>query len=445
MTREPPAGRRFRDIIAVLKSSEHYTHTNRTMMQGAPFLMSRGGSNIIPVGAAYRASARGARSNDAARSNASSRRYAQRSYGSAFGISSHAVGESSSSVRGLDYSQSLDPFEGDSFARKERSRFSRVTRSGSIEPLDAGAFDGDKQASFAARSKVSTRPARSSRSSASPARASGINLTAFSAFDDLDEQLFGSKDARIARGASDRGSKSASVRAAVEVFDPDDAEDEDNRSLVSGRRSKRDRRDKSKAKAKAEKMFNRQFGSDAPSGAEAGSRAAVYKGEMGHNHKRAFADLGGFSEKRGDSSRRAHREKQEKARRGAPVVVYVAGALICIAVAVLFLYPTAQQFYIEVRTQDKLQAEYSQIAERNAAIQSDIDRLSTDEGIQDAAREQLGWVVAGETAGVVSGLDGEGSSESSNAVYAQVDADSVKTPETWYSSVLDPIFGYSDN
>ncbi len=407
--------------------------------------MSRGGSNIIPVGAAYRASARGALSDDAARSSASSRRYAQRSYGSSFGVSSHAVGENPTSVRGLDYSQSLDPFKGDSFTRKERSRFSKVTRSGRIEPLDAGAYGGDEQASFAAASKVSTRRVRSSRSSSSNTRASGINLTAFSAFDDLDEQLFGTENARVARTSSDRKSRSTSVRAAVEVFDPNDAEDEDERSSTSARRFKKDRRDKSKAKAKAEKMFNRQFGSDASSSGEAGSRAAVYKGEMGHSHKRAFADLGGFSEKRGNSPRRAHREKQAKARRGAPVAVYVIGALICVAVAVLFLYPTAQQFYTEVRTQDKLQAEYSQIAERNAAIQSDIDRLSTDEGIQDAAREQLGWVVAGETAGVVSGLDGEGASESSSAVYAQVDANSVKTPETWYSSVLDPIFGYSDN
>ncbi len=63
--------------------------------------------------------------------------------------------------------------------------------------------------------------------------------------------------------------------------------------------------------------------------------------------------------------------------------------LICIAAALWFLYPMAQQYYVGLRTQDKLEAEYALLSERNAAIQSDIDRLSTDEGIEDVAREQL--------------------------------------------------------
>ena len=40
-----------------------------------------------------------------------------------------------SSARGLDYSQSLDLFSSDRFARGERARFSKVTRSGRIQPI----------------------------------------------------------------------------------------------------------------------------------------------------------------------------------------------------------------------------------------------------------------------------------------------------------------------
>ena len=104
----------------------------------------------------------------------------------------------------------------------------------------------------------------------------------------------------------------------------------------------------------------------------------------------------------------------------------------------------AQQYYVGLRTQDKLEAEYALLSERNAAIQSDIDRLSTDEGIEDVAREQLGWVSKGETAGVVVGLSEDESSSTPDTVHAQIDSASVKTPDTWYSGVLDPIFGYSD-
>ena len=82
------------------------------------------------------------------------------------------------------------------------------------------------------------------------------------------------------------------------MFDPDDIENDEDETSYGSRLSKKERRQKSKAKAKAEKLFNRQFGGDAGAPAQVGSRAAVYKGEMGRNHKRAFNDLGGSSEGR---------------------------------------------------------------------------------------------------------------------------------------------------
>ncbi len=211
-----------------------------------------------------------------------------------------------SSARGLDYSQSLDSFSSDRFARGERARFSKVTRSGRIQPIVEPTPD-DREASFAANSRVSSRPARSSRSASGrkASRPSGFDLGAFSAFDDLDEQLFGDGSARLNSRRSSRTGESrnscgasAQPRAAVEVFDPDDIENDEDETSYGSRLSKKERRQKSKAKAKAEKLFNRQFGGDAGAPAQAGSRAAVYKGEMGRNHKRAFNDLGGSSEGR---------------------------------------------------------------------------------------------------------------------------------------------------
>ena len=421
--------------------------------------MSRNSSNIISFDGSSRASSRASRDvveSRAARYDESASMRGRDVYASSGRVSSHAVGEISS-ARGLDYSQSLDSFSSDRFARGERARFSKVTRSGRIQPIVEPTPYDDREASFAANSRVSSRPARSSRSASGrkASRPSGFDLGAFSAFDDLDEQLFGDGSARLnsrrsSRSDESRNSRGASAqpRAAVEVFDPDDIENDEDETSYGSRLSKKERRQKSKAKAKAEKLFNRQFGGDAGAPAQAGSRAAVYKGEMGRNHKRAFNDLGGSSEGRsargGRGAAATSRASQTKAHLSAPIWVYALGILICIAAALWFLYPMAQQYYVGLRTQDKLEAEYALLSERNAAIQSDIDRLSTDEGIEDVAREQLGWVSKGETAGVVVGLSEDETSSAPDTVHSQIDSASVKTPDTWYSGVLDPLFGYSD-
>ena len=47
----------------------------------------------------------------------------------------------------------------------------------------------------------------------------------------------------------------------------------------------------------------------------------------------------------------------------------------------------------------------------------------------------------GENAVYVKGLD----TSHTDAVYADVVAGTVPAPDTWYSAVLDPIFGYSSS
>lgn len=231
-------------------------------------------------------------------------------------------------------------------------------------------------------------------------------------------------------------------RAAVEVFDESDLKDEEETQSAKARRKK-----KGKAKAKAEKMFMRQFGSDTGAFAQAGSRAAVYKGEMGRKHKRAFADLlDGALSHAPHGVGLPHRSASDgEKRRGIPLKLAIAGAVVaCLVLSAAFLYSPAKQFYHETRTHDRLQAEYDALQERNDSIQSSIDHLSTDEGMEDEAREQLGWVEAGETAVHVEGLPEDVVKEKKEAVYVQVANGSIPTPDTWYSAVLDPIFGYVD-
>ncbi|MFR3272737.1 MAG: hypothetical protein ACLTQI_02120 [Slackia sp.] len=139
-------------------------------------------------------------------------------------------------------------------------------------------------------------------------------------------------------------------RAAVEAYEREG----DERS----RRSSSDRR-KARAKQRAEKMFTRQFGADDRDRQET-SRAAVYKAEMGKNHKRAFENLGGSasSRKRASSSS----EGKKTMRIVTPRLAIVLGSLLCIVMALVFLYPTTRQYYLELREQSRLQAEYDALS-----------------------------------------------------------------------------------
>ena len=55
------------------------------------------------------------------------------------------------------------------------------------------------------------------------------------------------------------------------------------------------------------------------------------------------------------------------------------------------------------------------------------------------ARTQLGWVSEGEHAVSVSGLNHERES----SFYGNILSEDIELPDTWYSGVLDPLFGVS--
>lgn len=77
---------------------------------------------------------------------------------------------------------------------------------------------------------------------------------------------------------------------------------------------------------------------------------------------------------------------------------FMVGAVVaaCLVLSFMFLYGPAQQYYCSVRDHDKLAIEYAALSDRNNALQTDVDSLQTDAGIEQRAHDQLGWVKQGE-------------------------------------------------
>lgn len=191
------------------------------------------------------------------------------------------------------------------------------------------------------------------------------------------------------------------------------------------------------AKDKADRKFARQYGGngDAAPG-EGGSRAAVYKGEMGSAHRRSSRMQ---NEESSSAARRTRGGSQKAAARlvRKPWFIATAVTAFCLVFTVSFLYPSAAQLYHSVRERDQLQAEYAAIEQRNDSIQASVDALSTDAGVEDRAHQEFGWVSKGENAVTVYGLD----LDDDSTFTASIVPGSIPAPETWYSKLLDPIFG----
>lgn len=132
--------------------------------------------------------------------------------------------------------------------------------------------------------------------------------------------------------------------------------------------------------------------------------------------------------------------KRQRFSRSALVYGLIA-AVACFALAFVVVYPAARDYYVMMRTTAQQQAEYEALTERQDYIQAEIDRLSTDEGIEDEASKEFGWVKEGDNAVYVNGLD----PSDEDPVYADVLAGSVPAPATWYSGLLDPLFGVDPN
>lgn len=342
-----------------------------------------------------------------------------------------------------DRSHSLD-------SSRYATRDARSSRTGHSSREYSGSYaaartrrDSDYAARAAERLRYSEDDAREIRSRYAGEGARGEFQSR--SFDGARETRSSSYDSR--RPASDRGSiggraYSAQSRDAYansrlawdDSLDGEDAEQEEREPEMLSRFEKLKRKH---AKDKADRKFARQYGGGDTAPGEGGSRAAVYKGEMGSAHRRSSRmqnEASSASSRRtrgGDSQKPAARLVRK------PWFIATAVTAFCLVFTVSFLYPSAAQLYHSVRERDQLQAEYAAIEQRNDSIQATVDALSTDAGVEDRAHQEFGWVSKGENAVTVYGLD----LDSDSTFTASIVPGSIPAPETWYSKLLDPIFG----
>ena len=137
--------------------------------------------------------------------------------------------------------------------------------------------------------------------------------------------------------------------------------------------------------------------------------------------------------KRGRATARKERVKRapnpERRRR------LLIGLAVVVAVIAMLYRPT-RDLYIAWRTGYTLESRYEALAEENEQLNSDIDRLMTHEGIEDAARER-GYVMPGETSVKVEGLENVTETDETEA-----SENSGELP--WYIHVGDAIFFFSE-
>ncbi len=265
-------------------------------------------------------------------------------------------------------------------------------------------------------------------------------------FDGARETRSSSYDSR--RSASDRGpiggraysaqSRDAYADSRLAWDDSLDEEGVEQEELEPETLSRFEKLKRKHAKDKADRKFARQYGGngDAASG-EGGSRAAVYKGEMGSAHRRSSRMQNEESSSASRRTRGGDSRKPAARLVRKPWFIAAAVAAFCLVFTVSFLYPSAAQLYHSVRERDQLQAEYAAIEQRNDSIQASVDALSTDAGVEDRAHQEFGWVSKGENAVTVYGLD----LDDDSTFTASIVPGSIPAPETWYSKLLDPIFG----
>ncbi len=197
--------------------------------------------------------------------------------------------------------------------------------------------------------------------------------------------------------------------------------------------------------AKAERQFNKTFGTDEPvkPGPDQSSRPALYEMKMGKNHKRSarMQSSATSKKKRGFFARFVSLFAFLDPRSPR----FSSQALIACATFVLaavMLYQPVANYYQEVRSQQQLEAEYAVVSDYYSSLKSEVEYLNTKEGLEEYVREELGWVKSGEQVSSVEGLAPRDSTAKQGSITADL-SNAVPTPVTWYSPVLDFVFGYN--
>lgn len=122
---------------------------------------------------------------------------------------------------------------------------------------------------------------------------------------------------------------------------------------------------------------------------------------------------------------------------------------IVVALALVSLYFPVRDLYVAKRSSDILAKQVEIREQYNDELQKSVDKLLSEEGIKDAASEDLGLVMPGETKIDVLGLDDDSSSSSKKSSNAKKASEVAKEIEEvgkdapWYIQTLDMLFGFN--
>lgn len=123
---------------------------------------------------------------------------------------------------------------------------------------------------------------------------------------------------------------------------------------------------------------------------------------------------------------------------------------IVVALVLVSLYFPVRDLYVAKRSNDILAKQVEIRQQYNDELQKSVDKLLSEEGIKDAASEDLGLVMPGEKRIEVQGLDDDSDSssskKSSNAKKASEVAkeiEEVGKDAPWYIQTLDMLFGFN--
>lgn len=195
---------------------------------------------------------------------------------------------------------------------------------------------------------------------------------------------------------------------------------------------------------KADRAFDRTEGArerkaQAQAAQANSSRAAVYEMHMGSTHRKS-ARMQDHDEKKKGIGFSLPFNLPAMSLSAAATRGLV--ALAVVGLTVFMLYPTCQSYYTETRQLQQLQAEYDALNAYNAQMQSQINYLNTEEGLEEYARSELGLIRQDEhmvtVEGVESSSDGASTSDTAHSPLNET----IPAPDTWYSGFLDVFFGY---
>ncbi len=123
---------------------------------------------------------------------------------------------------------------------------------------------------------------------------------------------------------------------------------------------------------------------------------------------------------------------------------------IVVVLVLVSLYFPVRDLYVAKRSNDILAKQVEIRQQYNDDLQKSVDKLLSEEGIKDAASEDLGLVMPGEKRIEVQGLDDDSdassSKKSSNAKKASEVAkeiEEVGKDAPWYIQTLDMLFGFN--